>query len=96
MEENLNERNCSICSEPVDGNIKDLKRALQNGKAIHYKCQKQYTKEFWREYFNEKSCSACGEPFVDEKVRDHCHLSGKYRGAAHKTCNLILKKLKKL
>ena len=23
------------------------------------------------------------------KVRDHCHYTGKYRGAAHKTCNLM-------
>lgn len=22
------------------------------------------------------------------KVRDHCHLTGKYRGAAHNSCNL--------
>ena len=25
------------------------------------------------------------------KVRDHCHFTGKYRGAAHKSCNLKLK-----
>ena len=23
------------------------------------------------------------------KVNDHCHYTGKYRGAAHKTCNLM-------
>ena len=23
-------------------------------------------------------------------VRDHCHITGKYRGSAHKTCNLKL------
>ena len=26
----------------------------------------------------------------DEKVRDHCHLTGKFRGAAHWSCNLQL------
>src|SRR6218665_2742463 len=25
------------------------------------------------------------------KVRDHCHITGKYRGAAHKACNLKLR-----
>ena len=25
------------------------------------------------------------------KVRDHCHFTGKYRGAAHNTCNLRYK-----
>ena len=26
-----------------------------------------------------------------EKVRDHCHITGKYRGAAHGQCNLKLR-----
>ena len=31
----------------------------------------------------------------DDKVRDHCHISGKYRGAAHWSCNINLKITKK-
>ena len=26
-----------------------------------------------------------------QKVRDHCHYTGKYRGAAHSSCNLTIK-----
>ena len=35
-------------------------------------------------------CSICGGPFADwkDKVRDHCHRTGKYRGAAHNCCNI--------
>ena len=32
----------------------------------------------------------------NEKVRDHCHITGKYRGAAHWSCNINLKISKKL
>ena len=30
-------------------------------------------------------CWICNKLFdvADQKVRDHCHISGKYRGAAH-------------
>ena len=34
--------------------------------------------------------------FLDEKVRDHCHISGKFRGAAHFSCNANLKSSKKV
>ena len=32
----------------------------------------------------------------DEKVRGHCHITGKFRGAAHKCCNVNLKLTKKV
>lgn len=41
--------------------------------------------------FNEADhCWICGGGFEDKdvKVRDHCHYTGKFRGAAHNSCNL--------
>ena len=49
-----------------------------------------------REISDFDACKVCyiclGEiEECDVKVRDHCHISGKYRGAAHNGCNLNFK-----
>ena len=45
------------------------------------------TKE--REEFDEATeCWICHGELGLDRVRDHCHLTGKYRGAAHNKCNL--------
>ena len=43
-----------------------------------------------------RECWICKNPFEggDDKVRDHCHFSGKFRGAAHNKCNLLFRKPK--
>ena len=45
-------------------------------------------------YHNEQEiCYICKKEFDEKnyKVRDHCHYTGKYRGAAHNICNLRYK-----
>ena len=37
-------------------------------------------------------CWICGEELGNDRVRDHCHYTGCYRGAAHNTCNLKYRK----
>ena len=57
--------------------------------------------------FSESTlCHICEEAFVEikdglqipslkgDKVRDHCHFTGRYRGAAHNGCNLLYRKIK--
>ena len=43
-------------------------------------------------------CWICGKLFelLDEKVRDHCHISVKFKGAAHFSCNANFKISKKV
>ena len=38
-----------------------------------------------------EECWFCENPLDDTKVRDHDHLTGKYRGAAHNICNINCK-----
>ena len=33
----------------------------------------------------------CEKEFFSDKVRDHCQLTGKYRGPTHNTCNINVK-----
>ena len=49
------------------------------------------------DYNKQKICYICKKEFEirDHKVRDHCHYTGKYRGAAHNICNLDIKYQKK-
>ena len=38
------------------------------------------------------NCHICGGELRNDKVRDHCHFTGQYRGAAHNKCNLMCRK----
>ena len=42
-------------------------------------------------YICKKGFSADDDNKKYHKVRDHCHYTGKYRGAAHSVCNLRYK-----
>ncbi|XP_076672229.1 uncharacterized protein LOC143371164 [Andrena cerasifolii] len=51
------------------------------------------TTEQWTTFRDATHCHICEEPFKaeDVRVRDHCHLSGRFRGPAHSECNLNYK-----
>ncbi|XP_043269138.1 uncharacterized protein [Venturia canescens] len=50
----------------------------------------ELTPQEWRKFRENKECHICEKSFVeyDVRVRDHCHLTGKFRGPAHQDCNL--------
>ena len=41
------------------------------------------------DFENSTKCLICDNAYFDGdvKVRDHCHITGKYRGSAHRDCN---------
>ena len=75
---------------------KDLKEHAT--KIINYEKKKMVplTTEEKIHYNNQKICYICKKEFNNndkkqQKVKDHCHYTGKYRGAAHNICNLRYK-----
>ena len=50
----------------------------------------EMTREDKNLFFKAKDCCVCGCEFKDnkDKVRDHDHRTGKFRGAAHNKCNI--------
>ena len=53
-----------------------------------------FTEEDKKQHDKEKECWICRELLNGDKVRDHCHYTGRYRGPAHNKCNLKYRKPK--
>ena len=56
------------------------------------------TKEDNKNFKNSTKCWTCDNDYVenDVKLRDRCHITGKYRGSAHRDCNINVKLNQKL
>jgi hypothetical protein len=83
----------------LQATVEQLTKELY-GEGGRYEHPKQMTigPEESRRYLEATVCYICGEGFGsgddkgNVKVRDHCHFTGTYRGAAHSNCNLKLKR----
>ena len=63
---------------------------LENKMAFYFKNTKKdiiMTDDDEEEYRNDNVCRFCEKNIESDKVRDHCHLTGKYRGPSHRKCN---------
>ncbi|KAK3101500.1 hypothetical protein FSP39_004054 [Pinctada imbricata] len=50
-----------------------------------------------RQVFREAThCHICDDMLNHDRVRDHCHITGKFRGAAHNDCNLKFQLTKRI
>ena len=62
-----------------------IKGVLADHKAM------RMTREDWLAFRTAETCHVCGKPLEGDSVRDHCHITGEYRGAAHNASNLKLR-----
>ena len=49
------------------------------------------TREDLLAFRTAETCHVCDKRLEGDSVRDHCHITGEYRGAAHNACNLKLR-----
>ena len=55
-----------------------------------------FTEEDRKQFNKASDCWICGEELGNDRVRDHCHFTGRYRGPAHNSCNLKYRKPKNI
>ena len=58
----------------------------------HFNKPLKMTKEDEKDFQKAVKCHICDQQYTDKdiRVRDHCHITGKFRGSAHQDCNLKL------
>ena len=74
----------------VDWFVKEVIE-LENKMNFYFKNTKEdiiMTEEDEEDFDNKNICRFCEKEILSDKVRDHCHSTGKYRGPAHNTCNI--------
>ena len=87
-------------TKPEDADAMDvfIKWLEEDVKAIANIKPKQmiFTEEDRKQFNKASDCWICGEYLGNDRVRDHCHYTGRYRGPAHNSCNLKYRKPKSI
>ena len=68
----------------LEDDVKDIANIKPKKMVFTEKDKKQFNKASY--------CWICGEELGNDRVRDHCHYTGRYRGPAHNSCNLKYRK----
>ena len=69
--------------------VKYCKKAMKK----YFNKPLRMTEENEQEFKKATTCHICDKKYTEKdiRVRDHCHITGKYRGSAHQECNLKLR-----
>jgi len=74
-----------LFTELLELDIKNLYNKHKFSKAMKISASEQES------FKAAEICHICERKLGNDRVRDHCHLTGDYRGAAHNNCNLNYK-----
>ena len=78
--------------DAAEKNISELQRKAEEicAEYIETPQEMEFTSDDEVHFECAQVCHICQQILVDEndRVRDHCHLTGTYRGVAHNACNL--------
>jgi hypothetical protein len=74
-----------IFFDTLENNIKEIYNKFKFPKRMIF------TADDKKKFEDATVCHICEKELGDDRVRDHCHLTGKFRGAAHNECNLNYK-----
>ncbi|MCG8571961.1 MAG: endonuclease VII domain-containing protein [Spirochaetes bacterium] len=68
--------------------VKDCQKVMRK----NFNKPLRLTKSEEKEFKKATHCHICERKYKEDdiSVRDHCHITGKYRGSAHASCNLTL------
>jgi len=66
----------------LEGDIKQIYE-----EHLRFPKEMKYTKSDEVRFQAATECHICGDELGEDRARDHCHLTGKFRGAAHVRCN---------
>ena len=74
-----------ILIDTLESNIKDIYKKFKFPKSMIMTMHDKMA------YDNSTLYHICNKELGEDRARDHCHLSGKFRGATHEICNLRYK-----
>ena len=82
--------------EPIKKFMEEMLKEVQYCEKIiktKFKKPLKMSSEDEQNFNAAKECHICGKKYTNEDicVRDHCHITGQYRGSAHEDCNLKLR-----
>ena len=86
------------CMDEAMAGLAEIVKAVDRWNQTYVDQPIRMTQQDWVQFRSATVCYACGRAFGEgaaSKVKDHCHLNGRFRGAACSDCNGKLKMKKK-